>query len=65
MPTIQLIADPREPGKYQVFATGVDASLIAIGGSIQATWWISTGDAAKLHRDLSERLNTEGPQPEE
>jgi hypothetical protein len=54
--TISIITDPREPGRFQVYATCLDASLFAIGGSVQASWWISADDVHKLHADLGEKL---------
>jgi hypothetical protein len=60
MSTIQVIADSREPGTIQLFATGMDASVACLGGRAQATLWIPTDVARRLHAELGDRLSTEG-----
>ncbi len=57
MQSIQLIVDSREPGRVQVFATGVDASVASLGGLPQATLWLPAGLVRSLRRDLVERLD--------
>jgi hypothetical protein len=54
--TIQVIADSREPGTIQLFATGMDASVACLGGVAQATWWLPVDVAHRLHAALSEKL---------
>jgi hypothetical protein len=56
MSTIQVIADSREPGTLQLFATGMDASVACLGGTTQATLWIPTDVARRLHEDLGAKL---------
>jgi hypothetical protein len=60
MSTIQVIADSREPGTIQLFATGCDASVACLGGLAQATWWLPVDVARRLHTELRDKLNTEG-----
>ena len=60
MSTIQVIADSREPGTIQLFATGMDASVACLGGLAQATWWLPVDVARRLHTELGDKLNTEG-----
>jgi hypothetical protein len=55
--SIQLIADQREPGQGQVFATGIEASVASLGGVSQATLWLPLDLARRLRRDLIERLD--------
>ena len=56
MSTIQVIADSREPGTIQLFATGMDASVACLGGVAQATWWLPVDVARQLCHDLGAKL---------
>jgi hypothetical protein len=60
MPIVQVIVSEREPGVVQLFVTGADVSAACIAGGSQSTWWLPTADARRLHRDLGDKLSTEG-----
>jgi hypothetical protein len=61
MSTISVITPPSEPGVVQLYAVGIDVSAAYVAGVSQATWWLSTHEARLLHRDLGDKLTTEGP----
>jgi hypothetical protein len=56
MQSVQVIADQRDPNTVQLFAVGHDASIAAIAGSIQSTWWLPVDVARKLWHDLGAKL---------
>ena len=56
MQTISVIADQRDPNTIQLFAVGHDASVAAIAGSIQSTWWLPIDVARQLCYDLGAKL---------
>ena len=56
MSSIQVITSKTEPGTYQVYAIGFDASVACLSGTTQATLWLPADDARRLHEDLGAKL---------
>jgi hypothetical protein len=56
MQSVQVITDQRDPNTVQLFAIGLDASVAAISGSIQSTWWLLVDVARQLCHDLGAKL---------
>jgi hypothetical protein len=53
-----VITPSSEPGVVQLYAVGIDVSAAYVAGVSQATWWLSTQEARRLHRDLGAKLTT-------
>jgi hypothetical protein len=56
MQSIDVITPESDPGTFQVWATGVDASTAVIHGTSQASLWLREAAARRLHQALGEKL---------
>jgi hypothetical protein len=57
MQSVQVIADEREPSTVQIFVTGLEASVAALGGAVQATVWFPLDLARRLYNALGDKLD--------
>lgn len=56
MASITVIVPKHDPGTYQIYAVGYDASVASLHGIAQATLWIPADVARRLHEDLGAKL---------